>query len=126
MSLTLLFDLDDTLIDTNLDAFIPAYFQALGRHMSSRVAPNRLLPALISGTNLMYESEDPTHTLEEIFDSKFYEGLGIPKEELVEVIDDFYENVFPTLESQTTPRQEAASLIQWAASCGFRVAIATD
>jgi FMN phosphatase YigB (HAD superfamily) len=126
MSLTLLFDLDDTLIDTNLDAFVPAYFQALGQHMSARVAPNVFLPALIRGTNLMYESEDPTHTLEEIFDSKFYEGLGIPKEELAESIDDFYENIFPTLQSNTKQREDTGSLIQWALSCGFRVAIATD
>jgi hypothetical protein len=28
MNLTLLLDLDDTLLDTNLDTFIPAYFQA--------------------------------------------------------------------------------------------------
>jgi len=126
MPLTLLFDLDDTLIDTNLDAFVPAYFQALGEHMSSRVAPNVMLPALISGTNLMYESEDPTHTLEEIFDSKFYAGLGIPKEELAEVIDDFYNNIFPTLASNTRQKEEAASLMQWALSCGYRVAIATD
>lgn len=126
MLLTLLFDLDDTLIDTNLDAFVPAYFEALGQHMSSRVAPNVMLPALISGTNLMFESDDPTHTLEEVFDSKFYEGLGIPKDELADIFDDFYENIFPTLESNTSRREEAASLIQWALACGFRVAIATD
>jgi FMN phosphatase YigB (HAD superfamily) len=126
MSLTLLLDLDDTLIDTNLPAFIPAYFQALEQHLGSRVAPNIMLPALINGTNLMYGSEDPTHTLEEIFDSKFYEELRIPKEELVEVIDDFYNNVFPTLAPNTKRREDASSLIQWALSCGFRVAIATD
>ncbi len=126
MSLTLLLDLDDTLIDTNLEAFVPAYFQALGQHMGSRVAPNVMLRALITGTNLMNESEDPTHTLEEIFDSSFYESLEIPKEELAEIIDDFYDNIFPTLESHTKQREETASLIQWALSCGFRVAIATD
>ena len=29
MPITLLLDLDDTLLNTNMDAFIPAYFQAL-------------------------------------------------------------------------------------------------
>ena len=39
MSLTLLFDLDDTLLDTNLDAFVPAYFQALSQHLAEHSAP---------------------------------------------------------------------------------------
>ena len=126
MSLTLLLDLDDTLIDTNLETFIPAYFQTLGQHMAGRVAPEMMLRALISGTNLMNESEDPTHTLEEIFDSRFYEKLGIPKEELTEIINEFYDNVFPTLAAHTKQREAAASLIEWAASRRFRIAIATD
>ena len=37
MSLTLLLDLDDTLLDTNLDAFMPAYFQALSQHLANHV-----------------------------------------------------------------------------------------
>src|SRR5512142_1300757 len=99
MSLTLLFDLDDTLIDTNLDAFVPAYFQALGQHLSARVPPDVMFRALLTGTYLMNESDDPAHTLEEIFDSSFYTELKTPKEELAEIINDFYDNVFPTLES---------------------------
>jgi FMN phosphatase YigB (HAD superfamily) len=126
MSLTLLLDLDDTLLDTNLDAFVPAYFQALGQHMAGHVAPEVMLRALVSGTNLMNENEDPTQTLKEVFDSSFYPKLGIPREELVEVLEDFYDNVFPTLELHTKQRVEAASFIEWALSRGFRVAIATD
>lgn len=126
MPLTLLLDLDDTLIDTNLDTFIPAYFQALGGHMSGRVAPEVMLRALISGTNLMNESEDPTRTLEEVFDSRFYPKLGIPKEDLAEVFDDFYDSIFPGLASHTRQKIEAVSFVEWALSCGYRVAIATD
>jgi len=35
MTLTLLLDLDDTLLNTNLEAFVPAYFKALSKHMAS-------------------------------------------------------------------------------------------
>lgn len=126
MSLTLLLDLDDTLIDTNLDAFIPAYFQALGQHLAGRIAPEVMLRALLSGTNQMNESEDPAQTLEEVFDSRFYPKVGIPKENLAGLFDDFYENIFPSLSSHTRPRKEAVSFLEWALSCGFRVAIATD
>lgn len=126
MPLTLLLDLDDTLIDTNLDAFVPAYFQALGQHMSGRVSPEVMLGALISGTSLMTESEDPTRTLEEIFDSRFYPKLGIAKQDLIDVIEDFYDTIFPTLAAHTNQRAEAVALVEWALSRGYRVAIATD
>ena len=126
MSLTLLFDLDDTLLDTNMDAFIPAYFQALSKHLFGRVSPDVMLHALMHGTNLMNESYDPTRTLQEIFESDFYPALGIPKQELVEVIDDFYDNIFPTIGGHTRQRPDAAPLIEWALSQGFRIAIATD
>src|SRR5215831_19528720 len=93
MPLTLLFDLDDTLLDTNLDSFIPGYFQALSQHLEHRVLPTVMLRALIHATNLMNESADPTRTLQEVFEEDFYQNLGIPKAELLEVIDDFYDNI---------------------------------
>jgi len=126
MPLTLLFDLDDTLLDTNLEAFIPAYFQALVSHLSSRVSGDVMLRALIHGMSLMNDSEDPTRTLQEVFEADFYPKLGIPKEELLDVFENFYDEVFPKLAEHTTAKPAAASLIEWALSCGFRVAIATD
>ena len=53
MTLTLLLDLDDTLLNTNLEAFIPGYFQALSKDLAARVAPEKMLRALISGTRLL-------------------------------------------------------------------------
>lgn len=126
MSLTLLLDLDDTLLNTNLDAFVPAYFQALGQHLGSHVAPESMLPALIGGMSRMNESDDPTRTLEEIFYEQFYQDLGLPNGELQELIEDFYDRRFPALAAHTTQREEAVSLIEWALARGYRVAIATD
>jgi FMN phosphatase YigB (HAD superfamily) len=126
MSLTLLFDLDDTLLDTNLNAFMPAYFQALSQHMAKHSAPATMLRALIAGMNLMNESEDPTRTLEEIFDADFYTQLGFSKHDLVHVLEEFYDEVFPTLAEHTRQRPDAVPLIEWAYSRGYRIAIATD
>jgi FMN phosphatase YigB (HAD superfamily) len=126
MSLTLLLDLDDTLLDTNLDAFMPAYFQALTQHMAGHVAPSRMQRALIAGVNLMYESEDPTQTLEEIFNADFYAKLGFSRHDLIHVVEEFYDQIFPSLARHTRQRPEAVSLIEWAYSRGYRIAIATD
>jgi len=126
MSLTLLFDLDDTLLDTNMDAFIPAYFQALGKHLEKRAAPELMLRALVRGMNLMNESNDPTRTLQDIFEMDFYARLGIPKVDLSDALEDFYDNVFPSIGMHTQQRPDAVPLIEWAFSKGYRIAIATD
>jgi FMN phosphatase YigB (HAD superfamily) len=126
MSFTLLFDLDDTLLDTNLDAFVPAYFQGLSKHLEDHVEPAVMLRALVRGMNLMNESQDPTRTLQEVFEADFYPTLGIPKPELWDALEDYYDNVFPSLGMHTRQRPEAVPLIEWAFSRGYRVAIATD
>lgn len=126
MSLTLLFDLDDTLLDTNLDAFMPAYFQALTQHLAEHSVPSTMLRALLIGVNLMNESEDPTRTLEEIFDADFYTQLGVSKQDLVHIFEEFYDDVLPALAQHTRKRPDAVPLIEWAYSRGYRIAIATD
>ena len=126
MTLTLLLDLDDTLLETNMGAFIPAYFQAL-LEAPCRICPARkMLPALMKGTELMLASEDPTHTLQEVFEAYFYPQLGVSKEQLNHVIEQFYDEVFPSIGSVTRKREGAVELVDWAFSKGYRVAIATD
>jgi FMN phosphatase YigB (HAD superfamily) len=126
MPLTLLLDLDDTLLDTNMDSFIPAYFKALAGALASRVDPNLLLPALTDGTKLMFVNEDPTKRLCEVFDGYFFPKLGMDRNSLQPEIDKFYDEVFPSLGELTRPRPEAVEFVDWAFSQGFRVVIATN
>src|SRR5215217_8352249 len=126
MSLTLLLDLDDTLLDTNLDVFAPMYFQALSQYLAKHVPPSTIAHALIAGYNIMTTSEDPTRTLEEVFDEDFYGRLGFSKQDLAHIFQVFYEDVFPTLAEHTRQRPDAVPFINWAVDCGFRIAIATD
>jgi FMN phosphatase YigB (HAD superfamily) len=126
MSFTLLLDLDDTLLDTNVQTFVPAYFQALAKHLRSWVKPEVMLAALMSGTQLMLANQDPGHTLQEVFDQDFYPRLGTPKQELSAAIEDFYDNVFRQLRSVTRQRPGARELVDWAQAQGYRVVVATD
>lgn len=126
MRLTLLLDLDDTLLDTNMDAFVPAYFQALAKHLKNYVQPDIMLPALMSGTQEMLMSRDSLRTLKQVFDADFYPKLGTSREQLSGPIDEFYESIFPTLQSVTKQRAGARELVDWAKAQGFHVAIATD
>ncbi len=126
MTLTLLLDLDDTLLNTNVDSFIPAYFQALSRELAPRIAPDQMLRALMSGTRDMMASEDFSRTLEEVFNAKFYPQINARREEISDAIENFYDHIFPTLNGVTAPKPEAKPFVEWAFSQGMRVAIATD
>ena len=126
MPLTLLLDLDYTLLDTKLDSFIPVYFQALSQHLAGRVSGEKMIHALIASMDVMNKNEDPRRTLQEVLDSEFYPKIGIQKDELLDVVEDFYDNIFPTLRKHTKQKPDAVPLIEWALSCGYRVAIATD
>lgn len=123
---TLLLDLDDTLLDTNTAEFVPAYFKALSSALEQAVAPERMLPALIAGTQAMQSNLDPSRTLREVFDGTFFPRLGVERAGLQERIDRFYEQGFPALRSVTRPRPEAADFVRWAFSAGYRLVIATN
>jgi FMN phosphatase YigB (HAD superfamily) len=126
MPLTLLLDLDETLLDTNLGAFVPAYYQKLAAHLASHVPPENLLKYLMLGTKKMMESEDPAHTLREVFNENFYPFLDVDRDAVQPAIEDFYDNVFPTIKEVTQPIPGAVEFIEWAFAAGHRVVIATS
>lgn len=126
MTFTLLLDLDDTLLDSNLEAFLPAYFQKLAAHLAGRIPPEKLLTALTASTRRMYTSARLDQTLEQVFSDDFYPPLGLTPPELAADLEDFYDHIFPSLQPLTRPRPAAIALVEWAFSQGWRVAIATD
>ena len=126
MPVTLLLDLDDTLLDTNMDAFIPAYFKALSGALADLVSPDLMLPALMGGTQAMMLNTDPAFYLREIFDGYFFPKLGLDRPALQARIDQFYEEIFPSLGPLTHQVPEAIQLVDWAFEQGYRVAIATN
>ncbi len=123
---TLLLDLDDTLLETNMDVFIPAYFKALSGALADKVAPELMIPALTGGTRAMMANTDPALTLQEVFDSVFFPMLGLDRLTLQTAIDRFYDEIFPSLGVLTKPIPEAIRLVDWAFAQGHRVVIATN
>lgn len=122
----LLLDLDDTLLGNNMDVFGPAYFQALGIHLSKYVDPRKMIPALLAGTKAMTLNNNPEITLEHAFDQVFYPQIGINKSEIHAEINRFYEEVFPSLIIHTTKIPGAVELVETAFARGHEVSIATN
>ncbi len=126
MTITLLLDLDDTLLDTNVQAFVPAYFSALASALADTVSPDVMLPALMGGTKAMMQNEDPSLTLRQVFDAWFFPQLGSDPNALQEKIDHFYDEIFPSLAHVTRQRPQAIDFVRWAFGAGHRVGVATN
>lgn len=126
MTLTLLLDLDDTLLNTHVHTFVPAYFQALARELTPHLDQNIIFGALINGMRVMDSSRDPSLTLEKTFMRDFYNQIHAHEEEMRPAIERFYDEIFPTLEGLTSKIESAKPFVDWALESGFRIAIATD
>lgn len=126
MSLTLLIDLDDTLLINPIDRFLSRYFKELSEALSSFVHPETMMRAMANAVKAMQEKREPADTLEVTFDRIFYPGIGREKADLTETIQDFYQFRFPTLASLTSANPEAVRIVRKAFQRGWRVAVATN
>jgi FMN phosphatase YigB (HAD superfamily) len=126
MTQTLLIDLDNTLLSNGVDTFLPAYLQALSKHLAPFADGKHLVQTLLKATSQMVANDRPDCTLKEIFGNHFYPGLGLKESDLTSAIDTFYKEVFPDLRRLTQPRPGAVQLVEEALRRGFRIAIATN
>lgn len=126
MSLTLLLDLDDTLLQNHIDEFLPDYLKLLSSELEPYAPPDAMVAQLLSATGKMAANQRPDCTLKQIFEEAFYPPLGLTPEDLQEVLPRFYEEKFPRLQSLTRPKPEAVSLVQAAFERGYRIAVATN
>ena len=126
MPLTLLFDLDDTLLGNDINRFLPVYLKMLGKHLADHVAPEKMIQELLAATQKMIHNHDLSVTLEQAFDAAFYPAIGKPKAELRALLENFYDQVFPGLQSITSSRPAARPLVQAALARGHTIAVATN
>jgi FMN phosphatase YigB (HAD superfamily) len=126
MTLTLLFDLDDTLLENNIDTFIPAYLKKLAVHLANYVAPDLMVSKLLAATQVMLANNTAENSLERVFDQAFYPAIGRGKEEMRPILEQFYSEVFPELQGLTRPIPQATHVVQYARSRGHTIAIATN
>jgi len=122
----ILFDLDDTLLVNSMDAFAPAYFQALARYLAHLIPPERLIAELLRGAQAMEANNGSGLTNEQVFDAVFYPALGYEKATLHPLLERFYAEEFPKLQTMTRPIPEARPLVEWAFAHGLQVVIATN
>jgi FMN phosphatase YigB (HAD superfamily) len=126
MTITLLLDLDDTLIRNDINQFLPAYLKMLSQHLDSIHPGDQMVRELLIATRGMITNQDAASTLEEVFDRAFYPALGTTKASLQNVLENFYANVYPGLAPLTRKQPAASALVDAAYQRGYQVAVATN
>lgn len=126
-----LFDLDGTLLDIDLDRFLRAYFALLGPVLSDivdgAIEPEAALKAVMTSTLAMCESDDD-RTNREVFESRFLEltGVDLTDPKASARIDRFYRDEFPGLRHSHGPRPGGIRAVEAARSAGLPIALATN
>ena len=126
MTLTLLLDLDGTLLSNSVQTFVPSYMKLLTAHVAPYVEPQKFFDALMFATQQMILNSDPECLLVDVFEANFYPRLRVTQDMFHEVVDQFYIDIFPQLKPLTEVRPEAVKLVNQAFSRNYRVAIATN
>ena len=124
-----LFDLDGTLLDLDLNDFLHRYLAALEEATRPLFGdPDdraEFMRALNASVGAMTEPH-AGRTNREVFFTDLHNRTGIDLEAHWPVFEDFYANVFPTLVGTARPAKGARRAVQTALDLGLRVAIATN
>ncbi len=123
----LLFDLDNTLLENNMDTFVPAYLGLLGEFIAAYYPqPDAFIRHLLRATDAMMANAGSERTNQEVFDAAFFPAIGRTREEMEPIFAEFYATRFPRLQGLTCPVPAARPLMEWAFAQGYQVAIATN
>ena len=123
--LTVLFDLDDTLLGNDMDIFMPGYLSILSASLPD-IPINTLTSELMTGIKKMMKKTNFLDTLEDVFNNHFYPAIGATMEDLQAPLDHLYQDRFPTLQTLTTSRPEARMLISEIQNRGYPMVVATN
>jgi FMN phosphatase YigB (HAD superfamily) len=125
-----LFDLDGTLLDIDIDDFLRVYFARLGPAVAELLGVSdakSALESVLDATQSMAEPH-PGLTNQEAFNQRFAELTGheLGNEQSAAFLTRFYEEVFPTLRGGIGAHEGARACVKTALDLGLKVAIATN
>jgi len=121
-----LFDLDGTLLENDMDRFMRAYLRALSARLAHIMPPAQFVSQLMAATDRMIANLDPHVTNQEAFWSAFQELTGHSHEELRPIIDEFYVKEFGDLKTCAQSKPLARTVVQSVMQTGRPAVIATN
>ncbi|MFX1571473.1 MAG: HAD family hydrolase [Promethearchaeota archaeon] len=121
----ILFDLDKTLLEVDLDMFVSQYIKLLAQSVASlNISPKKFISKLMKASRAV-ERNNGHITNEEVYANAFFPLEGHSREEIEPFFDKFYKNDFHKLKQCTKRKPEAREVVQTAFDKGYDVVIAT-
>jgi FMN phosphatase YigB (HAD superfamily) len=123
-----LFDLDGTLLDIDMDYFIPQYFRKMvimAREAGYSVA-DQLVEQVWQSTGAMIANRDSQLLNEEVFTENFYRNWPISREDFEPFFERFYDQGFPELQKHSRPFPGIPEMMQQVFERGLKVVVATN
>lgn len=123
-----LFDLDGTLLELDLERFLARYFGALRTVAVGHAGAERadlVMGAIQDAVRAMCEPH-PDLTNQAVFDAEFGRLSGTAFSDVWPVYERFYAEVFPTLADGAGPALGARNAVEAALTLGLSVAVATN
>ncbi|NTW28537.1 MAG: HAD family hydrolase [Coriobacteriia bacterium] len=127
----ILFDLDSTLLDIQLEPFLRNYFAALtpalAEILHDEAESRKGLDALMVSTQAMMQAH-PGRTNRQIFNESFAKitGADLSLDHHAEILGRFYAEAFPRLQGTIGPHAGARNVVETALALGLKVAVATN
>ncbi len=120
----ILFDLDNTLLDIDLDKFVPQYLKSLAQSVAHIIPPQKFIPKILKASKAI-EQNDGTITNEEVYEKTFFPIEGYSREDLQPYFEKYYEKEFQKLHQYARKKPEARQVMQIVFNKGYDVIIAT-
>lgn len=122
----ILFDLDDTLLENNMDRFLEGYFQLLTSYVQTYINPEKFIDELLVGTQAMIDNDDSHLTNKDVFWDVFCRRTGLIRDEFEPLVNRFYHSDFEKLQVLTSPRPATRQLINFCLERNLNIVIATN
>ncbi len=124
----LLFDLDGTLLNVDMNFFLPKYFKKMESLAYARGyhGADQLVDQVLKATGAMIANRNPDCKNEEVFMKDFFAGWHYPREEFEGFFADFYRVCFPDLQQYSQPFSMAPQVMRHLAGVNIMKVIATN
>lgn len=121
-----LFDLDGTLIDNDMDVFLTHYLRRLAPHIAYHVAAEKFVQHWMAALQVMLRNSDPALTNQQVFDMNFYSRIGLRRDDARQALDAFFATSHRSLHSLIRRRPGARETVEAMLDAGLDVVIATN
>lgn len=124
----ILFDLDGTLLDIDMDFFLTKYFEEMSRMatVSGCCDPRHLVAQILESTEAMIRDINPQTSNEEVFMQHFFGCLKTDEVKMRAFFDEFYCTGFPRLKKYCRPFAGVPQMMDKVFMNDYKVVIATN